>query len=185
MDKLPSYLVKTNGLKFKMNIFGQLGVGKTTFAKKLTISDSEPIMTSGAIILRKDLQIDGNEIQFLIWDKAGPEKFYPYKHLYSKTDGGIFLYDITNKSSLNDISKWIKNFKDVSENKNKDIPILMLGNKIDFEDKREVSKKFALELVKKFNIFDFYEISTKTGKNVEKAFLTLAREIVLRNEKAF
>ncbi|MFW9873974.1 MAG: Rab family GTPase, partial [Candidatus Thorarchaeota archaeon] len=151
-----------NRLRLKINIFGQVTVGKTTFTQKLSMNDYETIMTSGANILRKDLQIDEREIQFLIWDKAGPEKFYPYKHLYSNTDGGIFMYDITNKSSLNDISKWIKNFRDTLEGKNKDIPILMLGNKIDLEDKREVSKDYALELVKKYNIFDLIEISAKT-----------------------
>lgn len=103
--------MKSNRLKFKINIFGQLGVGKTTLAIKLSMNDYEPIMTLGANILRKDLQIDEKELQFLIWDKTGPEKFYPYKHLYSKTDGGIFLYDITNRSSLNDINKWIKSFR--------------------------------------------------------------------------
>jgi small GTP-binding protein len=175
--------MKTNILKLKINIFGQTGVGKTTLASKLSMNNYETIMTLGANILRKDLQIDKRELQFLIWDKAGPEKFNPDAHLYSKTYGGIFLYDITNESSLKDIDKWIKNFRDALEGKNNAVPILLLGNKTDLDDRREVSKEYALELVKKYNIFDFYEISAKTGKNVEKAFLSLAHEIVLRDDK--
>lgn len=184
MNKLCSYIVKTNGLRFKVNILGSSRVGKTSFARKLTLSDSEPILTIGATILKKKFQMNDKEIQFMIYDTARYERFnfVNTKFLYPKSNGGIFIFDITNKSSLSDINTWITNFRNASEGKKNDIPILLLGNKIDLEDKREVTQKHGLELVEKYDLFDFLEISAKTGENVENAFVILAREIILRNK---
>lgn len=163
---------------FKINLFGQEGVGKTTLALKIKQKEFEIIMTLGANIIRKKLKIHDNEIILSIWDKAGSEKFDAYNHLFSRSNGGIFIYDITQKLSLENIDMWIKRFRKASKGRNQNIPILMLGNKVDLKNNREISRERALALKKEFNLFTFFEISAKTGKNVEEAIISLANPLI-------
>ncbi|MFX0037483.1 MAG: Rab family GTPase [Candidatus Hermodarchaeota archaeon] len=80
---------------------------------------------------------------------------------------GVFLvYDITNIESLSRIPEWIHSIREICGN----IPIVLLGNKSDLENLREISKEQDIEFVKKYEISGRYEISIKTGKNVNLPF---------------
>ena len=75
------------------------------------------------------------------------------------------MYDITNRESFNSISTWIQNIYDI---KDKDFPFILIGNKCDLKDKREVSTEEGLEAAEQYNT-KYFETSAKEGINVEKS----------------
>jgi len=85
------------------------------------------------------------------------------------TSGAIFLYDITNKASLDSCPSWLS----IVREKNGNIPIILAGNKIDLEDKRQVPTEMGIEVAKKIGLAGFVEVSAKEGINIEKTFSTL------------
>ena len=89
------------------------------------------------------------------------------------------MYDITNKDTFESISNWMEN---IMNQKGKEFPIILLGNKCDLEDKRKVTKNEGEEFAKKYNL-SFFETSNKTGLNVEEASLKLVNLILEKKDK--
>ena len=89
------------------------------------------------------------------------------------------MYDITNRESFNSIIDWIKN---IEERKGENFPTIILGNKVDNEDIRKVSKEEG-EKVAEGNDISFFEISNKTGVNVNEALLAFIKEILSFKKK--
>ncbi len=86
--------------------------------------------TIGGSFYHDTLVMDGSEVTLQIWELTGKEKFKDlYKDFIKGAAGGIFVYDITNKSSLKNLDKWIKIFR--KSKKSVSIPILMIDNKVD------------------------------------------------------
>ena len=86
----------------------------------------------------------------------------------------MIIFDITNSNSLNEISELTK----ILREKTSDIPIMLIGNKLDLEEFREFNREEGIEIAKKYDLSSYHEISTKTGQNVEKSFESLT-EILL------
>ena len=84
------------------------------------------------------------------------------------------MYDITEKKTFDSIPKWME---DIEENKGLDFPIILLGNKCDLSEKREISKAEGEELAKKYGI-KFYETSNKDGTNIKEVGFELINKIV-------
>lgn len=93
--------------------------------------------------------------------------------------GIMLVYDITNDKSFENIKNWIRN---IEENASADVEIMLLGNKCELEEKRQVSKERGEQLAVEYGI-KFIETSAKQSINVEKAFYTLARDIKAKMEK--
>ena len=171
---------QTNGSKlaFKLCIFGAGGVGKTTLIKRFVtkIFEEDIKMTIGADFSIKNITIDNKTVTLRIWDFAGEERFRVLLPSFAKgADGGIFMYDITRYSSIRDINDWLSIFEYfVSESENK-IPIIMVGGKLDLEDKRSIEPVEALELSRKLNLQGHFECSSKTGDSVEEIFEYMAK----------
>ncbi len=164
--------------KFRISVFGCKNVGKKTFAKSKFIynpSDLDYMKTIGIEISTKKVEIYEAEVMLSFFIFSPEQRFWDntQKHnleVYVRgSAGAVIMYDITNPISLDRASQWIQIIKNNAE----DIPILLLGNKLDLEEQREVSK----EQVKKFKgdniISSSMEISVKTGENVEKMFFNL------------
>lgn len=166
---------------FKLCIFGSGGVGKTTLIKRYVtkIFEEDIKMTIGADFSIKNVEVDGKTITLRIWDFAGEERFRVLLPSFAKgADGGIFMFDITRYSSIKDIDDWLAIFEYfVSESGNK-IPIVMVGGKIDLEDKRSVQTEEAMELSKSHNLQGYFECSSKTGNNVEDVFEYIAKKMI-------
>ncbi len=97
-------------------------------------------------------------------------------------DGGIFMYDTTRFSSLGQIRDWLSIFEYfISEDKVK-IPIIMVGGKIDLEEKRSVPSEEAEELSRTFDLKGYFECSSKTGDKVEDVFEYIAKKIIEKND---
>jgi len=131
----------------------------------------------GVDISIKKVVIENIKVTLQIWDLAGDERFRFLLPIYGRgASGGIFMYDITRASSLNNFDNWLNLFKqDVSGNET-DIPIIMVGNKLDLLNMRTVSIEDAIKSSRYHNILGFIECSAKTGENVILIFnaLTLA-----------
>jgi len=124
--------------------------------------------------------MDGKKIKLQIWDTAGQERFRTITTAYYRGAMGIMLvYDITNEKSFDNIKNWIRN---IEEHATSDVEKMVLGNKCDMNDRRQVSKERGEQLAIEYGI-KFMETSAKASINVEEAFLTLARDIKLKMDR--
>ncbi|XP_026107516.1 ras-related protein Rab-10-like, partial [Carassius auratus] len=141
-------------------------------------SDWLPIRNpSMAFVFRTNqtVELQGKKIKLQIWDTAGQERFHTITTSYYRGAMGIMLvYDITNAKSFENISKWLRN---IDEHANEDVERMLLGNKCDMEDKRIVPKAKGEQIAREHGI-RFFETSAKANINIEKAFLTLAEDIL-------
>ena len=109
-----------------------------------------------------------------IWDTAGQERFRTITSAYYRgADGIIMVYDVTNQESFNHVADWLT---EVNRYASEGTCKLLVGNKSDRPD-RAVSAEEAREYAEKLNI-PFLETSAKNADNVEKAFLTMAQELI-------
>jgi small GTP-binding protein len=170
---------------FKIIIFGDGGVGKTTLVKRYLEGYFEETtkMTVGMDFFVKHVEVEGKQVTLQIWDFGGEERFrFLLPSYVSGASGGIFMYDITRLMSLNHVDEWLEIFSsEYSKKYSEDtLPVLMLGGKKDLEYKRSVKKEEAKQVLKEQNCFKFMECSSKTGENVEKVFIELTRELLRR-----
>ena len=110
-----------------------------------------------------------------IWDTAGQERFKNIQASYYKGANGILVvYDITNRESFEHLNSWLI---EIEKNGNKNVYKLLIGNKSDLEEKREIKKEEGEEFAS-INGLEFFETSAKTGQNVTEAFDCLIKEIM-------
>jgi small GTP-binding protein len=169
---------------FKVCLFGESGVGKTSLTRRFLLGkyDEDVKLTLGAEIFVKYLEIDGVKVVLQIWDFAGEDSFKLMLPLYSQgSNAGIFMYDLCKPKTLDRMEEWVTLFREGISEKSQEIPILVVGGKLDrIEDKSEV-KQTADNLRKNQNIFEHIQCSAKNGENVEKIFTDLTREIMKRS----
>ncbi len=169
--------------KFKMCLFGDGGVGKTTLINRYISGRyrEDFQMTIGVDFYTKHIRIDDSLIVLQIWDFAGENQF---KNLLPNyvigASGGIFMYDISRFSSLMHLEDWLNVIAKASDYQKQYLPILLVGGKCDLEKigKRVIEKEYAQEYGKKFNLFNLIECSSKTGENVENVFLTIGQKML-------
>ena len=158
-----AYFMNQPNIIIKTILIGDAGVGKTSFAKKLTnvgIRNNE-ISTIGVDFFNLDAIVDNQKIRLCIWDAAGNEKFIHLVKNYFRDNAFCYVvYDVCNYKSFSSVQKWIDVYK--SNNYNINTSIVILANKIDLHQKRTVSKEDGLLLAKKNNAL-FFEISLKNS----------------------
>jgi small GTP-binding protein len=168
-------------LIFKIVLIGDSNVGKTNILSKYLQNEFNPDSkaTVGVEFGSKTFNINDNVIKAQIWDTAGTEKYRSITNAYYKGAKGAFVvYDITKKSSFNNIDKWLF---DLKNNGDENINIILVGNKIDLENDRDVTTEEG-EKKAILNKASFIETSAKNGNNIEKAF-NLMIENVYENFK--
>ena len=156
---------------------GNSAVGKTSFIIKYTDDCFQEVYLStvGIDYKIKTIDLDDKQYKLFFYDTTGQEKFRALAfNTVKNADGVILMYDITNKESFKSIPEWIKN---VRERKGDDFPLILLGNKIDKEDKRVITKEQGEDLAEEYNI-DFFEISNKDGNNIDEAIFTFLKKIL-------
>uniref|UniRef100_A0A3P9PQF4 small monomeric GTPase n=1 Tax=Poecilia reticulata TaxID=8081 RepID=A0A3P9PQF4_POERE len=174
---------KTYDLLFKLLLIGDSGVGKTCVLFRFSDDafNTTFISTIGIDFKIKTVELQGKKIKLQIWDTAGQERFHTITTSYYRGAMGIMLvYDITNAKSFENISKWLRN---IDEHANEDVERMLLGNKCDMEDKRVVPKAKGEQIAREHGI-RFFETSAKANINIEKAFLTLAEDILRKAGRA-
>ena len=170
-----------NLISLKILLIGDSHVGKTSLLLKYVddFFPEEHIATIGIEYKDKFINKDGFNIRLQLWDTAGQERFNSItKNIYRNTNGVLFVYDVTKRKSYNSMKNWIKD----TEKIDKDIKGIILGNKIDLEE-REVNKDELEELGNKMNM-KFLETSAKENINVKEAFILIVEELLKdKNEK--
>ncbi len=168
-------------MAYKICIFGESGVGKTTLARRYLNGyfEEDIKLTMGAEVFVKYINIENIRVILQIWDFGGEEGFKFLLPMYSKgSSGGIFMFDLSNKSSLDRIEEWIEIFKKGLISNEKENLILMVGGKSDLEDQIDVTETEAHNIAKVYNLYKYIECSSKSGVNVEIIFKTLVRDIL-------
>ncbi|CAG7838647.1 unnamed protein product [Allacma fusca] len=157
---------------FKFVIIGDSGTGKTSlllqYAKGIFFGENNA--TIGCDLYFKNVEVAGKVISLSIWDCGGQDRFDAITPNYMRNAHGVFLvYDITNAESFEHLNKWLKLTKDYAPS---DVPMILIGNKTDMPDIREVSTEKGKALARDLDI-NFLETSAKESYNVEAAFRTL------------
>lgn len=175
-------MAKTYDYLFKLLLIGDSGVGKTCVLFRFSEDafNATFISTIGIDFKIRTIELDGKKIKLQIWDTAGQERFRTITTAYYRGAMGIMLvYDITNEKSFENIKNWIRN---IEEHASADVEKMILGNKCDMTDRRQVSRERGEELAIEYGI-KFMETSAKASINVEESFFTLARDIKAKMEK--
>merc|ERR1712190_187477 len=122
----------------------------------------------------KTLELDSKIIKLQIWDTAGQERFMNITRSYYRgAQRIIIVYDITDSESFHNIKQWLFEIDRYAAN---DVSILIIGNKSDLAEKREVSKDAAEEFANDLGI-EYIETSAKNADNIEEAFHQMAKTI--------
>ena len=165
--------------RIQLIMIGESGVGKTSLIRRYTnnIFNTNHLETIGIEFFNKEERINDQIIQIKLWDTAGQEIFHSLtKNFYRKADGIIIVYDITNKESFERIQDWVKSVYDNTDTY-KEIQMIIVGNKIDLEERREVSKEEGLKIGKYFEI-DFFEASAKNAEGVRNFMIKIIEDIL-------
>ncbi|XP_036066065.1 ras and EF-hand domain-containing protein homolog isoform X2 [Oryzias melastigma] len=158
---------------FKVVLVGNSCVGKTSLLRSFCEGRFHPSSTTtvGIDYSVKTLTLDSMQIAMQLWDTAGQERYRSItKQFFRKADGVVVMYDVTLEESFKAVRPWLLN---VQEAAGEGIPILLLGNKMDMEQEREVTLKAAERLAFENKVM-FYEVSAYTGKNVTESLTHLA-----------
>ena len=162
--------------KLKVVVVGDSGVGKTNLIKRFVSNTYNPNTkaTVGVEFLSKSYKINNQVFKIEIWDTAGQERYKSITAAYYKgAKGALIVYDITQKESFENINKWMSEVRDKSA---KDLKIMIVGNKTDLENERQVSTDDALERAKELES-PVMEASALDGNNVKAAFYDLLKEM--------
>ena len=150
-------------------MLGDAAVGKTSltlrFISGFFLQDLK--LTIGVDFYSKTTNFKEKKVKLQIWDFGGEERFRFLLHQYCKgANAAFFLYDITNRLSLDHLPDWTQIIREHAG----DIPIMLIGSKVDLQEFRAVTREEGILAAKKYNLSTFIELSSKTGQNVEKSF---------------
>ena len=168
----------------KYIIIGDSAVGKSNILLRYIHDkfNEEFQSTIGVEFGAKNLKIEDKIYRIQIWDTAGQENFRSITRAYYKNSVCAFVvYDITNKNSFQNIKSWIEDCKKQSP---KTVLLILVGNKVDLEDKRQVTYEEGSIFAEKNGML-FFETSAKNGKNIEEIFIKSSYEIAKKIENGF
>ena len=154
---------------YKIIFLGDQCVGKSSILNRFYQDKFEPDYqaTIGLDFHSKNVSINGTSVRLLLYDTAGQEKFKSLIPMYIR-DANIIIvvYDITSKDSFVHTDHWVNETKDL---KREDAIFVLVGNKIDLEDKRVLETKEAENFANEKG-FLFYEVSAKSGQGIQELF---------------
>lgn len=171
----------------KIVVSGDGGVGKTSFLNRLVNDrfNDDNELTKGVEFFSKVIQVNGTDYNFILWDFAGQTQFKEI--LDNFVDGSIaalILFDLSRINTIETVLNWIDKLKQFGS-----IPILILGTKMDLIDSKNTKliDDYINEVIEGYeNVYDYIKISSKTGDNINQAFLSLIRKISqLENKESY
>lgn len=163
---------------FKLLLIGDSGVGKSSLLLRFTSDSFDDLSpTIGVDFKLKLMTIGGKRLKLTIWDTAGQERFRTLTSSYYRgAQGIIFVYDVTRRETFTNLSEiWAKEVDLYSTNQ--DCIKMLVGNKVDRENERVVTKQEGIALARQLGCL-FLECSAKTHVNVENCFEELVLKII-------
>mmetsp|Transcript_70967 Transcript_70967/g.154202 ORF Transcript_70967/g.154202 Transcript_70967/m.154202 type:complete len:214 (+) Transcript_70967:65-706(+) len=177
MDGASGGIARVSGLnKYKLVFLGEQAVGKTSVITRFMYDtfDNSYQATIGIDFLSKTMYLEDRTARLQLWDTAGQERFRSLIPSYIRdSSGAIVVYDITNRASFISTSTWIE---DVRSERGPEVVIVLVGNKTDLADRRQVSTEEGEEKAKENGVM-FIETSAKAGHNIKNLFRQLAQAL--------
>ena len=163
---------------FKVITAGDGGVGKTTMLYRYVEGQFkvDTKMTIGVGFFFKTIDLgDENSYSLQLWDFGGEEHFRSLLTSYvSGASAALLMFDLTRMTSLNKITQWV----DIIREEDKNLPILLIGSKLDLKEKISVNDEDALKFKEEYKFIDYIKMSSKTGHNVDKVFSEILKAIL-------
>ncbi|KAJ1405050.1 Small GTPase superfamily [Sesbania bispinosa] len=163
---------------FKLLMIGDSGVGKSSLLLSFTTDDFQDLSpTIGVDFKVKYVMMGGKKLKLAIWDTAGQERFRTLTSSYYRgAQGIIMVYDVTRRETFTNLSEiWSKEIDLYSTNQ--DCIKMLVGNKVDKEGDRVVTKKEGIDFAREYGCL-FIECSAKTRVNVQQCFEELVLKIL-------
>lgn len=159
--------------RYKLVFLGDQGVGKTCIINRFVYDsfDKNYQATIGIDFLSKTMYLDDRTVRLQLWDTAGQERFRSLIPSYIRDSSvAVVVYDTTSRASFLNSSKWID---DIRSERGDDVVIMLVGNKTDLADRRQISIEEGATKAEEEQIF-FIETSAKVGLNIKQLFRRLA-----------
>ncbi|CAM8994991.1 unnamed protein product [Rhodiola kirilowii] len=167
---------QTEDYLFKVVLIGDSAVGKSNLLSRFARNEFYPSSKStiGVEFQTQKIDINGKEIKAQIWDTAGQERFKAITSAYYRgAVGALVVYDITRRPTFDNVGKWLNELHTHSD---MNVITILVGNKSDLRDAREVSTAEGKTLAEAQGMF-FIETSALDSSNVVAAFQTVVKEI--------
>ena len=151
-------------------------VGKTSLITRFMYDSFDNMYqaTIGIDFLSKTMYLEDRTVRLQLWDTAGQERFRSLIPSYIRDSSvAVVVYDISSLKSFQNTRKWVD---DVRGERGQDVIIVLVGNKTDLGDKREVSSQMGEEEAKRCGAL-FVETSAKVGANVKSLFRRIAQAL--------
>jgi len=166
--------------KYKLVILGDQSVGKTSIITRFMYDtfDNTYQATIGIDFLSKTLWLQDRNVRLQLWDTAGQERFRSLIPSYIRDSSvAIIVYDITNRNSFLNTTYWLDG---VRTERGQDVGVMLVGNKTDLNEKRQVPIEEGEAKAKEHNIM-FIETSAKAGVNIKALFRKIAASLLDNN----
>jgi small GTP-binding protein len=163
--------------KLKIILVGDTNVGKTSLLQRKHNNIFNPAFTTtlGVDFYYITVRKHNKDIKIYLWDTAGQEKFANLINVYFRDlDGGMVIYDITNRNSFDNIEKWIEKISMFNKN---NVPIIIVGTKSDLEKHRMIHKNEIVNIAKPYNYITI-ECSSKENINIDETFDLIINKIL-------
>lgn len=163
---------------YKVILIGDSGVGKSNLLSRFTRDEFslDSKSTIGVEFATKNIHVENKTIKMQVWDTAGQERYRAITSAYYRgAVGALVVYDISKSLTFKNVENWVTELR---ENASQNIEIMLVGNKCDLGNLREVPTAEAKEFAEKHG-FTFIETSALDSTNVDSAFETLVKEVYL------
>lgn len=161
--------------KIQLIIIGESSVGKTSILYKYTqgFFTTQHLATVGLEYFTKEEKVDDKVIRVKFWDTAGQEQYKSLtRNFYRNSDGVVIVFDVTSKASFMKVQDWVDS---VSDNTEKHIKMILIGNKIDLP--REVSKEEGKKMADSYGI-KYFETSAKENIGIDESMQAIINEVI-------
>lgn len=162
---------------FKILVLGNSDVGKSSLIQKYTTGrvTKSLLPTVGIDFTDVIIAVRGTKVKLRIWDTAGQERFRTFtRQFFRGTQGILLVYDVTSMASFQTLLMWMQTIKEAGL---EGISTVIVGNKVDLEERRQVPKETGEKLAAR-HAYLYIETSAKTGHQVKKAFYELAEVLI-------
>ena len=165
--------------KIQLIIIGESNVGKTSLIRRYTnnLFNTNHLETVGIEFNTREEKINNKIIKVKIWDTEGQEIFQSLtKNFYRKADGIIIVFDVGNKESFEKLHDWIKSVYDNIDSY-REMHLIIVGNKNDLEENRQVTQEEGVKLSEYFEI-PYFEASAKNGNGVRTFMMKIIEDVI-------